>query len=307
MIFDSDSEEMRDALCGCVCVFGVFDGLHEGHMSIVKSAFDDAERRGVKTCAITFDRDPDEAMGKRGFKKISTDEDRIAMLRNAGFDNIAVLDFCAIANMGAESFLDSLFAENVPASLHVGEDIRFGKGAHGDASLLKEWGDAHGMRVNLHSLKLADGAPVSSTRVRKLLEEGDIVNANRLLGHPYRISGIVERGRGQGADMGFATANISIPLQTLALGEGVYAGVAYVDGKPFKAAMSVGVSPTFKDRATADVEVHILGFEGNLYGCPIEVDVLEYLRPMMAFDSKEELIETVMGNIKWVEENIILP
>ena len=160
------------------------------------------------------------------------------------------------------------------------------------------------MQVVAHELLMKDGAPVTSTRIRGLLAEGKIEQANALLGHLYSVVGTVQAGRGEGADMGFATANLHVPSARRVLAEGVYAAYAVVDGVRYKAAVSVGVSPTFADRASANMEVHVLDFSGDLYDKPIEVLFANWLRPMISFSSTEELISTVMGNIQWVRDNL---
>ena len=121
---------------------------------------------------------------------------------------------------------------------------------------------------------------------------------------PYFMTGTVEPGRGEGADLGFRTANLAVPDQLRPLGDGVYAAYAQVDGTRYKAAVNVGVAATFADRATATCEVHLLDFAGDLYGKPVKVEFLHWLRPMRKFDDVEELIATVKDNIQWVRENL---
>ena len=125
-----------------------------------------------------------------------------------------------------------------------------------------------------------------------------------LLGRPYRLAGTVRPGRGEGRDMGFRTANLIVAPALQVLGEGVYAAWAEVDGARYKAAVSVGVSPMFADRTEAFCEVHLLDFEGDLYGRQIAIDFEELLRPMMAFDSVEELIATVTADIERVRTDL---
>ena len=117
---------------------------------------------------------------------------------------------------------------------------------------------------------------------------------NRVIG---KISGTVQKGRGEGAGFGFKTANLTVPTQTLPVEEGVYSAYAKVDGKTFKAAVSVGVSPLFADETTSNVEAHIIDFNDEIYGKEIEIDFVEFLRPMIKFTSTRELIATVKTNI----------
>ena len=161
-----------------------------------------------------------------------------------------------------------------------------------------------GCEIHPHQLVSADGAPITATRIRLLLLDCKLDEANRLLGHPYSLRETVQRGRGEGTDMGFATANLQVKPHDRVLGEGVYAAYATVAGTRYKAAVSVGVSPTFEATTTANIEVHILDFSGDLVGQDVTLEFVKYLRPMIKFDSTEELIATVMGNIQWVRENL---
>ena len=155
-----------------------------------------------------------------------------------------------------------------------------------------------------HELVAEGGRPVTATRIRGLLSEGRAREAADLLGRPYELSGLVRPGRGEGRDFGFATANLEVPPMLLAVGEGVYACYAVVEGARYKAAVNVGVPATFADTAKENIEVHLLDFNENIYGQDIEVEFIEWLRPMRAFESTDELIATVQSNIAWVRENL---
>ena len=158
------------------------------------------------------------------------------------------------------------------------------------------WGAERGMEVHGHELLSEGGRPVTATRIRGLLSEGRAREAADLLGRPYELSGLVRPGRGEGRDFGFATANLEVPPELLAIGEGVYAR--------YKAAVNVGVPATFADTAKENIEVHLLDFDEDIYGQDIEVEFIEWLRPMRAFESTDELIATVQSNIAWVRENL---
>ena len=156
-----------------------------------------------------------------------------------------------------------------------------------------------GTHIDAHNLKSTDGAPITATRIRKLLGKHDLDEAAKLLGRRFSLVEKVRPGRGEGADMGFSTANLYIKPERRVLGEGVYAAFVTVDGERYRAAVSMGVSPVFKDETDATCEVHILDFNKDIYGEYIEVEFVEFLRPMIKFDSTEELIRTVMGNIEY--------
>ena len=291
-----------DALAGSSCAFGVFDGLHLGHRFLIGEALRDSAER---ICALTFDIDPDELFRPERLRKLMTNESRIRSLASSGVDVVVVLPFSAgFAQLSPEAFLVSTFESAVPASIHVGSDVRFGKAAAGDVDTLRAWGESAGCRVEPHALVSEDGAPVTATRIRALLEAGAVEEANRLLGRPYVLEGTVVEGRHEGRDMGFRTANLQMPAMLQAIGEGVYAAYAHVGGAWYKAAVSVGVAPTFAEEATATCEAHLLDFEGDIYGERISLEFRHGLRAMRKFDSVDELIATVMGNIDWVRNNL---
>lgn len=286
------------------CAFGVFDGVHRGHAFLLDRAREEARRLGGRFIVITFDIDPDERFRPDSLKKLMTNEARISLLSRL-CDAVAVLPFTEeFSALSPQAFLDATFASGVPAALHVGVDFRFGARAAGTVDDLHAWGDGRGMAVRAHELLGIDGAPVTATRIRGLLGAGDIAEANKLLGRRYAIEGTVYAGRGEGADMGFRTANLKMPSQLRALADGVYAAYAVVDGRRYKAAVNVGVAATFADRSTATCEAHLLHFQGDLYGKDVEIEFAEWLRPMRKFDDIDELIATVKDNIRWVDENL---
>ncbi len=283
----------------------MFDGVHRGHRFLIGCARETAAQTGGASVALTFDIDPDEVFHPQRLKKLMTNEERLAMLASTGVDAVVVLPFTReFAASSPEEFLLRTFGGTPPACLHVGYDFKFGARAAGTVRDLDAWGGQGGTRVQAHDLKSEDGAPITATRIRLLLAEGDIQEANRLLGRSYFMTGTVQPGRGEGADMGFRTANLVVEDQLRPLADGVYAAYATVDGARYKAAVNVGVAATFAHTATATCEVHILDFDGNLYGKPMKVEFEHWLRPMKKFDDVSELIATVQGNIAWVRENL---
>ena len=286
------------------CAFGVFDGLHTGHQYLLGEAVS-TRPAGSRAIAITFDIDPDEIFHPDRLKKLMRNADRLAALEASGVDDVVAFPFTKeFFSRPPLEFLEVAFPAGVPAHMHVGEDFRFGARAAGTVETLQEWGVQAGCEIHPHHLVSADGAPITATRIRKLLLECQLDEANRLLGHPYTLRETVRPGRGDGADMGFATANLQVKPHDRVLGEGVYAAYAIVGGVRYKAAASVGVSPTFEATSTADMEVHILDFEGDLVGRDITIEFVKHLRPMIKFETTEELIATVLGNIQWVRDNL---
>lgn len=289
---------------GASCAFGVFDGLHCGHKYLVDCAIG-TKAEGARAIAITFDIDPDEVFHPQRLKKLMRNADRLTALQRCGVDDVVAFPFVPeLYSLDPMSFLAKAFPSGSPSHMHVGEDFRFGAKAAGTVETLQSWGAETGCEIHAHHLVSADGSPITATRIRKLLFAGDVREATRLLGHPYSLRETVRRGRGEGADFGFATANLQVKPHDRVLGDGVYAAYALVGEGRWKAAVSVGVSPTFEETAVANVEAHILDFDGDIAGQEIELQFVEYLRPMMKFDSTEELIATVMSNIEWVRQNL---
>ncbi len=289
------------------CAFGVFDGVHRGHRYLLQCAQDTAHENGGMSIALTFDIDPDELFHADRLKKLMSNEMRLAALEQSGVDAVVVLPFTPeFASLSPKEFLDTTFNGHAPAHLHVGLDFHFGARAAGSVVELGEWGVVSGTHIDAHNLKSSDGQPITATRIRKLLAVHDLDEAEKLLGRRYFVNGLVQPGRGEGVDMGFRTANLVIPPNRQVLSEGVYSAYAVVDGRRYKAAVSVGVSPVFADETEATCEAHILDFEGDIYGDEIIVEFVEFLRPMIKFDSTDELIRTVLGNIEHVRTTLVL-
>lgn len=292
---------------GASCAFGVFDGVHRGHRYLLQCAQGTAKENGGKSIALTFDIDPDEVFHPERLRKLLSNERRMEFLLASGVDAVVVLPFTReFAALSPEGFLQETFNGFAPSNLHVGLDFHFGARAAGSVADLAEWGARSGTHIDAHNLRSDEGAPITATRIRMLLMDRNLKEAERLLGRRFSLVEKVQQGRGEGADMGFSTANLYIEPNRRVLCEGVYAAYALVDGKRYRAAVSMGVSPVFADKTDASCEVHILDFNENIYGECIEVEFVEYLRPMIKFDSTEELIKTVMGNISYVRDSLPL-
>jgi riboflavin kinase/FMN adenylyltransferase len=192
-------------------------------------------------------------------------------------------------SLGARDFFQRIVQEALGArALVEGPDFHFGRGRAGNVELLGQLCAEAGMGLEIVDPVLLEDEPVSSSRVRRLLAEGNVEGANHLLGRPYRIRGVVGRGAARGSGLGYPTANLE-KTDTLLPGEGIFAGRAYVQGESWPTALSLGPNPTF-DEHHLKIEAFLLAFEGNLYNKPIEVDFLARLRDIVRFASPEQLV-----------------
>lgn len=285
-------------LSGAACAFGVFDGVHEGHRYLIDRAIADARARGEDAAIVTFDVDPTELFSPGVRDKLMTNDERISCLSDLGADALVVIPFTReVAALSPAGFLDALFASGAPSAIFVGADIRFGRAAQGALDDMVRWGSAHGMRVEGVPLLEREGAPITSTRIRGLLAQGEVEKAADLLGRPYSLEGEVVSGRQAGREMGICTANLSIPPLREAPADGVYAAYAKVDGERYKAAVSVGVPITFEGVTESTIEAHLLDFEGDLYGEPLTLEFARRLRPMIKFADADELVAQIGDDI----------
>ena len=202
-----------------VVAIGVFDGVHLGHQALLADTVTYAASRGVESMAVTFDRDPDQVVSPdTAAPQLLTLADKLTFIAETGVDAILVVPFThELAEMCPEEFFDSVLLTAVnPVAVHVGGDFRFGCRAEGDVATLRRLGAEHGLEVCPHDLVLSDGEPVTSSRIRALVAEGDVIAASQLLGRATAVVGEVHRGRGEGASLGFATANV-VPVEFAAL------------------------------------------------------------------------------------------
>lgn len=289
-------------LGGCVVAVGVFDGVHVGHQALVRDAVEMARAREVCSVVLTFDRDPDQVVNPRtAMPQLLDLDDKLSLLAQQGEDVVLVVPFTErLAATAPLVFLDEVLLQTMsPVAVAVGYDFRFGHRAEGDVDLLVRYGAEHGFTVLAHELVRDTGAPVTSTRIRSLVESGDVAEAGRLLGHPHRVRGLVVRGRGEGAELDAPTANlVTAPFAALPA-DGVYAGRVEIDGVTYACAVSVGLPPSFPD-ATAHLEAHVIGFRGDLYGRSIAVEFLERIRAQRRFDDPTELAAAIRSDIEQV-------
>ena len=271
-----------------IFALGFFDGVHLGHQTLLHACTRLAQQAGIGTAAITFDRHPHSLFTVQPQPLLNTTKNRCGLLQSCGMETVLTYPVNAqTMTMPWESFLEALIAEGA-AGFVCGYDFRFGKNGEGNAEKLAKFAEERNLPYYIVDEQTMDGEKISSTRIRALLEQGDIENANRLLGHPHMLSGTVVKGRGLGRTIGIPTANMQLPKELVTPAFGVYACSVCVDGNHYAAVTNIGTRPTV-DGQNVTVEPWILDFDGDLYGKEITLEFHKFLRPEQKFGSLEEL------------------
>jgi riboflavin kinase/FMN adenylyltransferase len=283
---------------GAVAI-GNFDGVHRGHARIVERLLAQARAVGGAAVVFTFDPHPVRILRPAAAPPPLTWTDRKAeLLAELGVDAIIAYptDEQLLA-LAPEEFFERIVREALDArALVEGPNFYFGRGRTGTIEVLRRLAERAGISLDVVEPLVVDGDYVSSSRIRRLIAEGDVAGARRLLTRPYRIRGLVVHGAGRGAKLGFGTANLDA-IDTLLPGEGVYAGSSVVAGRRYPAAINVGKSPTFGEAALR-VEAHLVGWDGSpLYGQVLEVDFLTRLRNIQRFAGVEALVEQLKSDV----------
>lgn len=256
-----------------------------------------AEQTGVATGAITFEYHPQSLFVKDCPGLINTTADRCSLLRQYGMDTILTYPVTrAVMGMPWRDFLMELYRKYGAAGFVCGDDFRFGHEGEGNCDKLREFCKEFGLTCVIVPEQDLDGSRISSTRIRELLEQGQLDEANRLLGHPHILTGKVLSGHQLGRTMGFPTANLAFPAGVLVPKFGVYACKVSIGGKVYPAVTNIGTRPTVNGEGIT-AEAHILDFDGDLYDKKITVAFCRFLRPEQRFDSLEELKSQIAEDI----------
>jgi riboflavin kinase/FMN adenylyltransferase len=280
---------------GAVYAIGNFDGLHLGHRAVLARALSLAEERGSPSALLTFEPHPADFFADRPVAfRLTPASAKAKISKRLGLSGIVFLTFnAALASMNAEEFVAQILVERLAVgAVVVGWDFHFGKARSGTPAFLADAGARHGFAVEIVA-KVEEGAGesarvVSSTAIRRALECGEVEAAARGLGRYYAVSGRVVHGQRLGRTLGVPTANIALD-PTTRLAHGIYAVRAKVDGKTTPGVASFGVRPTV-DNGPPLLEVHLLDFNGDLYGREMEVEFVQRIREERRFDSLDLLV-----------------
>lgn len=275
-----------------VVTIGTFDGVHVGHRKILDRVIRDGQKNGLQATVLTFFPHPRMVLQQDGgLKLLNTLDEKIAILEETGLDCLVIHPFTRkFSRLSAEEFvINNLVHALAAKKVVIGYDHRFGRNRNADIRDLREFGKEFGFEVEEIPAQEIDAVSVSSTKIRKALEEGDIPTANQYLGYPYMLTGKIKKGKGLGRTLNFPTANLEIAEDyKLIPRNGAYVVKSSMDGKTYYGMMNIGVNPTV-DGKNQSIEIHFFDFSENLYGKAIRVDVLHRLRDEQKFDSLEAL------------------
>ncbi len=270
---------------GYSVALGTFDGLHKGHMAVLKASL---SFESLVPIAVTFDEPPKRKTTGQFVPMLLDAKEKNCRLSKMGFKDIWVLDYDEIHNLSPKSFLDMLFERYKVKAVTCGFNYRFGKNGEGDVAFLSDYCHQNGAEAVIMPATEMSGQIVSSSLIRDLISNGNISLANSLLGHPFCFKNKVIRGDQRGRTMGFPTVNIELDGELVVPKYGVYASVVCIDGVDYPAVTNIGIRPTFLLHKPIS-ETYIIGFDGNLYGDELRVKLLDYIRDEICFDGLEQL------------------
>ncbi len=284
-----------------IYALGYFDGVHLGHQALLTACRDLAKQQNCRCGVVTFLGHPDTLLQGNTPGLVNTAGDRKKLLTQFYTDSVVEMPFDEkLMAMSWQDFLIMLVTEHHAAGFVCGSDFRFGQGGEGTADLLCRFCREQGYACRVVEQQYLDGIRISSTHIRKLLEQGEIVQANGFLGHPHMLSGTVVPGKQLGRTIGVPTANLMYPLELLKLPHGVYACQVETGGQTYAAVTNIGTRPTVSGEGLT-VESWLLDFAGDLYGKELTISFFSYLRPEYKFPNLSDLQKQIQKDKKIVE------
>ena len=274
---------------------GVFDGVHRGHQQIIGKLTAGARANRVPAVVLTFDPHPAKIFGRGEIKLLTLPGERARLLGDLGVDVVITHPFDRdVANITAFDFMKRLKDRLGLSHLVLGYDSTLGRNREGDATRLTEIGLELGYTVETVTALSDESGVISSTEIRKLVSVGNVVEAARLMGRPYRLQGLVAHGDRRGRTIGFPTANLNYAREKVIPAGGIYACWAYVENERHRAAVNVGTNPTFTpDKQTLNVEAYLLDFDRDIYDETVQLEFISRLRDELKYDSVEALVEQI--------------
>ena len=286
---------------------GVFDGVHRGHQEIIKALTAGAQANDAPAVVLTFDPHPAKVLGRGDIKLLTLPDERAELLGELGVDVVITQPFDKdVADITALDFMKQLKSHLGLQYLVLGYDSTLGKNREGNATRLTEIGKELDYAVEVISALSDESGVISSTEIRKLISTGDVAEAERLMGHPYSLHGPVIHGDGRGKRINVPTANIGYSHEKIIPANGIYACWAYLQRERFRAAINIGINPTFTpDKQIPNVEVYLLDFDREIYGQDVQLEFVSRLRDEVKFDSVDVLVEQIWKDVEETRKILI--
>ena len=279
-------------LCGdCLLALGNFDGIHKGHRAVLQKALREAKARGLVPAVLLFNEHPKKVLFGSAPPQLITKSDKESQLSQMGFSLVTV-PFSEIQNLSCRDFLTKIYCSLNVRAISCGYNYRFGKDAKGNAETLEKECKNLGIALFVAKEQKYKNEPVSSTRIRAALMNGDVQEANAMLGREFSYCLEVVSGDRRGRLLGFPTINQFFPENFVRLRRGVYVSKVCLSGRSYAGVTNIGVRPTV-DGESFRSETCILGFSGDLYGAMVEVFLLDFLRDEQKFDSIDALTQAI--------------
>lgn len=279
---------------------GVFDGVHRGHGEIIRKLVRDAHARHAPAVVLTFDPHPASVLTGREIRCLTTPDERADLLAALGVDVVITQRFTTdLSTATAHQYMSRLKETLGLSHLLIGYDFALGRGREGNAARLTEIGRELGYTVEVVPALSDESGVISSTEIRKLVSTGNIAEAAKLLGYPYRLGGEVIHGEGRGKTINSPTANIDYPKGKVMPPNGIYACWAHLGGEKLMAATNIGLNPTFTpERQVPSLEAYLLDFDRDIYGETLQLEFVARLRDELKFTSVEALVEKIHDDVK---------
>jgi riboflavin kinase/FMN adenylyltransferase len=291
-----------------IVTIGTFDGVHLGHQKIIKRLVELKQKQGGETVLFTFDPHPRKILfpEQKDLKLITTTDEKCELLKHFGVDRVLVFPFTnEFSQMQAQDYISDIIVKGLKTkTLVIGYDHRFGSNREGNIDTLKELSTIYNFNVEEIPAQEINQLNVSSTRIRKAIEEGDVQTANNYLGYTFFISGLVVKGKQLGRTIGYPTANIFIENPDKLIPKiGVYAVNVNIENKLYKGMLNIGTNPTTDTDNAIKIEVNIFDFDKDIYGQKIKVEFVKRIRNEEKFANLDEL-KQALANDKLACSNV---
>lgn len=298
VIFDPE-EPIQNSTSATI---GNFDGVHIGHKKILTAIKEEADQQGLSSCVITFHPHPQKVLQNIDIPLLSPIRERLKLLEEQGIDVVACYTFTKdIAKISAQDFVTDILVGKLNLKhLIVGPDFSFGRKREGNLELLNKMGAQYGFDTEVVDTALYEGEIVSSTSIRNLVREGNLLKASNFLGYNFYIEGQVKEGERRGRQIGFPTANLETDWDILPK-VGVYATLANVNGTKHQSITNIGYRPTFGHNELL-IETHIFNFNEDIYKKRVKVEFVDRVRDEQKFDGPDALVEQIKIDVERVKE-----